>query len=275
MYYCKLTDDLAKITCALELSRQIVGIKFIFTREDFAAAEAKELTGKIAYCVMVASATRGHAIKAAAENFGCFGGARALGIVELDENYTSARHFDSLGLYQDLATAKNVINNLTCCQHKAYGVMIKPLSEFRQEPPDVVIIVANAYNAMRIVQGYTYIYGTNTAFKLTGNQAICSECTAYPFESNNINISALCAGTRFKARWKDDELSLGLPFNKFSGLAGGTYATINATDPNEKKSLVEAKLKEKKRTDLLIEYDRNYFTGLYEKDAVHFPDELR
>lgn len=269
----KLAEDLDKISCALELSRQIVGMKFLFTEEEFTAAQAKTLKGKMAYCVMVMAATNGHAFKANAYNFGCFGGARALGIVALDELFISGRLYDSLGLYRDLSTAKNVVNNLTCCRHQAYGVMLKPLSEFSRETPDIVIIVANAYNAMRIIQGYSYSYGANTAFKLTGNQAVCSECTAYPFESNNINISTLCAGTRFKAGWKDEELAVGLPFNQFSGMTEGIYATINAVEPNEKKRAIEARIMEHARSDLIVEYDKNYFTGRYQADAQIF-DEI-
>jgi len=116
---------------------------------------------------------------------------------------------------------------------------------------------------MRIIQGYSHIYGYNTSYKMVGNQAICSEATAYPLESNNINVSLLCSGTRFMGGWGDDEMVVGIPFNRYLSVIDGVYATINPIEPNEKKAEIEAKLKEHNRTDLEIEYDKNYYTGLY------------
>jgi uncharacterized protein (DUF169 family) len=204
------------------------------------------------------------AVKAKFENFSCLGSARALGILEIDEMVSSGRHYRRLGLYQDLAVAKDVLKDVTMCQHKAYGVMIKPVEEY-DEDPDVVIVVSSPYNIMRLVQGYTYIFGCKNSFKMTGNQALCSECTAYPFESNDINVSLLCSGTRFMGGWDDVEMAMGLPFNKFVQVIDGLYATVNPTEPNKKKSEIEARLKEHGLADLEIEYDKNYYTGLYLK----------
>ena len=260
----KIKEAVVKANCALELKRKIVGVKFLFTEEEFEKAEAKKLEAKMPYCVMVKLGMSGLAVKAKFDNFGCLGSARALGILEIDEMVSSGRHYGRLGLYQDLTVAKNVLKNVTMCQHKAYGVMIKPVEEYYEEP-DVVIIVSSPYNVMRLVQGYTYIFGCKTSYKMTGNQALCSECTAYPFESNDINVSLLCSGTRFMGGWDDNEMAMGIPFNKFVQVIDGLYATTNPTEPNKKKSEIETRLKEYGRTDLGIEYDKNYYTGLYLK----------
>ena len=260
----EVKEAVLKANCALKLDRKIVGVKFLFTQEEFEKAEAKKLEVKMPYCVMVKVGMTGKAIKASFENFGCLSSARALGVLEIDEMVSSGRHYNKLGLYQDLATSKNVQNNMTMCKHRAYGVMIKPVEEY-DENPDVVLIITNPYNAMRIIQGYTHIYGCNSSYKMIGNQAVCSECTAYPFESNNINVSLLCSGTRFMGGWGDDEMGIGLPFNKFISVVDGLYATLNLTEPNKKKLVIESRLKEQNRTDLEIVYDKNYYTGLYLK----------
>lgn len=255
----KVRRWVTKANCALDLKRKIVGIKFLFTKEEFQQADARGVKAPIHYCTMVKAATAGNGVKAAAEHFGCPGGARALGIMEPEELFISGRRYLELGLYQDLVTAKNARNNMTLCQHKAYGVMVKPLEDFAEEP-DIVIIVANAYTAMRVVQGYTYKFGISSSFKLSGNQAICSECTAYPFESNDINISMLCGGTRNRAGWGEEELGIGIPFNRFISVIIGVYNTVNAMEPNRNKERIEAKLKQNGLSDLEIEYDKNYFT---------------
>lgn len=251
---------------ALKLERKPVGVKFLFDEQEFESAEAKKLTGKMAYCVMVKAATKGKSLKAAAENFGCGGGARALGMVELDELSLSGRFYNKLGLYKDLATSKDVQRKMTFCGHRPYGVMVKPVEAYREEP-DVVLLVTNPYNGMRIIQGYTHAFGFNTALKMSGNQAVCSECTAFPFETNDLNVSLLCAGTRYKAKWGDAELALGFPFNQLLPIVAGLQATLNPTEPNDKKREIEARTRELGGTVPAIEYDKNYYTGLNPEDS--------
>lgn len=255
-------DEYIKLlNCALKLERKVTGVKFIFTEEEYRAAEAQPITGKLPYCVMVKSAMAGKGTKAAAENFGCNGAAKALGVVEPGEISTSGRFYESLGLYQDLTVSKNVQKNTTFCGHKAYGVMVKPLEEFKDKP-DVVLIVTNPYNSMRIVQGYTNIYGYNVSYKISGNQAVCSECTAFPFENNDINVSMMCAGTRYKAAWDDNELIIGFPYNRFYSIVDGVIATLDLTEPDNKKSDIERRFKDAGITCPEIHYGKNYFTGL-------------
>jgi uncharacterized protein (DUF169 family) len=256
-----IAEAVKKFNCALKLERKIIGVKFLFDSDEFSKAEAKELTSKMPYCVMVRNAMEGKNLKAGVENAGCFGGAKAIGMIELDEMSTSGRFYRKLGLYRDLATSRNVQSTVTFCGHKLYGVMVKPLNEYNEEP-DVVIIASNPYNGMRIVQGYTYVFGFNAAYKMSGNQAICSECTAVPFESNEINVSLLCAGTRYKAKWNDDEMAIGLPFNKFLPVVEGIYATLDLTEPNEKKKEIEARCLEMNIKAPSIQYNKNYYTGL-------------
>lgn len=78
----------------------------MLTEEEFVQAPAKLIKAPIHYCAMVKAATTGHSVKASAENFGCQGGARALGIMVPEETFISGRHYHKLGLYQDLVIAK-------------------------------------------------------------------------------------------------------------------------------------------------------------------------
>lgn len=256
-----IIDAVEKINCALKLDRKIVGVKFSFDEDEFAKSNAKKLTVKMAYCVMIRNAMEGKNLKASVENVGCFGGARALGMIEPDEMSLSGRFYHKLGLYRDLATSKNVQKNVTFCGHRLYGLTVKPVEDYDEEP-DVILIVTTPYNSMRIIQAYTYAYGFHTAYKMSGNQAICSECTAFPFESNNINVSMLCAGTRYKAKWKDEEMAIGFPFNQFLSISKGLYATLDPIEPNEKKDEIIARCKENNVETPEIHYNKNYYTGL-------------
>lgn len=258
----EIADAVEKAYCALDLKWKIIGVKFLFDRDEFEQAEAKQATAIMPYCVMVKRAMLGNTVKAVFDDFGCRASARALGIMPPDDLFLSGRHYNRLGLYRDLTVSKNIQQNMTLCQHQAYGIMLKPLEKYSVDP-DVVLVLGNPCQAMRIVQAYTHQFGYHTNFKMAGNQAICSECTAYPFESNSINISMLCAGTRFMCGWGDEELAIGFPFNRFLQIIDGLYATINATEPDRKKIRIEARFAEHKRADLKIIFGKNYYTGLY------------
>lgn len=258
----RIQDAVTIMNCALQLERNIVGVKFLFTKEDFENADGKTIKNKMNYCVTTRLAMSGYSFKVTAENIKCIAGARALGLMDVDEYYTSGKRTLSLGIYNDLDTAKNISRNMTYCKHKVYGVLVQPLQNYLNQDPDVVIVASNPYNAMRIIQGYSYYYGTYSSFKMTGNQAICSECTAVPFETDNINISMLCIGTRHQAGFNDNELGIGIPFGKFFKVVQGVFNTINPMESNDKKKNIEEKLKNNNIKDGTIKYNSNYYLNI-------------
>ena len=86
--------------------------------------------------------------------------------------------------------------------YKAYGVEIAPLSDYVSYDSDVVIMITNPYNAMRITERYAYHNGPIKNVQFNGMQVLCEECTTRPFENNEVNISMLCSGTRCVAQWQ-------------------------------------------------------------------------
>ncbi|TDO90114.1 uncharacterized protein (DUF169 family) [Halanaerobium saccharolyticum] len=257
-----------KINSVLEMKRKLVGVRFIFNEEGFAETNAPQPKSKMSYCRMVRKASTGGKMKVNFDNFGCFAGARALGIVEVDKGYAAGLYYDGCGLYQDLPTAKEATNNISICNHSAYGLEIKPLAEFDIDP-QIIIIITNPFNAMRLVQGYTYNYGPYSAFKMMGNQAICSECTAYPYETNNISFSLLCAGAR-RNGFEKDEVGIGITANKFRGMVDGLFSTVTPVENNKNKKVIEKKLKENKISDISITYNHSYGDKLHRYDSNLF-----
>ena len=102
---------------------------------------------------MVKCATKGHSVKAVADNFGCGGGSKALGLIPSSEQFYSGEEFYSFKIFNDLKAAKKTSEHISICQTKAYGIEVGPLSSF-QGAVDVVILVTNPYNVMHIVHGY-------------------------------------------------------------------------------------------------------------------------
>lgn len=261
-------DAVKKMNCVLDLKRKVVGVRFLFTKEEFESAQAPRQNGKLTYCKMINRAMDGSQIKADFDNFGCFAAARVLGIVNLDDWYTSGHYYGKCGLYQDMPTAKEVTDNISKCNHKSYGVEIMPLEKFDIEP-HVVIIATNTFNTMRFIQGHAYKYGTHKGYKFLGNQAMCAECTAHPYATNDINISLLCVGTR-KSGFNDDEVGIGIPFRKFLEVVDGLCKTVTPAEPNRRKKEIEEKLNEHGISDVNIIYDKNYGDGMHKHDFSYF-----
>ncbi len=258
-----IREDLLKINTYIDLKRQIVGVKFLFNEEEFENAKGESLTNKMAYCTMIRNGMRGGKLKAKLENFACLSAAKAVGLLEATAADASGKGRVDIGTYKNLCIGRSVSKDMVYCEHKIYGVNIMPLEEYTEEP-DVVIIVTESFNMMRIVQGYAYHNGQVKNIKLAGMQAICQECTSYPFETNDINISLLCAGTRLLAQWKESELGIGMPFHKFSEIVDGIEKTINPIERNKNKRIIEEKIKENKLEDEVnIIYNKNYDDGLY------------
>ncbi|MCI8319584.1 MAG: DUF169 domain-containing protein [Dorea sp.] len=264
-------DWIVQLNNALELERHVVGVKFLYTKEEFEKADVNQLKSFLPYCVMVKSAASGASLKASKENFGCPDGAVSLGIYEpLKEGFedrepdyfVSGKRYAEPGVYKDLETSQKTMEHIVILKKKAYGILLRPLEKFEEEP-DVVILIADTYNMMRLVQGYSYEYGTFNNYRLAGNQAICSESTAYPFVNNNINISLLCSGTRQNSKWKDSELAMGMPYHMFPKVLNGLYQTINPLVRDEVKARIEKNMKDTNQEIIKIVYGTNYDSGIY------------
>lgn len=79
--------------------------------------------------------------------------------------------------------------------------------------------------------------------------------------TDDINVSLLCIGTRHKAGWADNELAVGIAYSRFQTVVQGVMETINIMDSNEKKTVIEQKLKAAGLAYPQIQYDCNYYMG--------------
>ena len=70
------------------------------------------------------------------------------------------------------------------------------------------------------------------------------ECTVFPLSAGRPNISLLCAGTRYSAKWHDDEVMAGIPGEIFENVLNGVLHTVNGVEPDDRKAEIIADLKE-------------------------------
>lgn len=224
------------LTTALDLNRHVIGIKFISTQTEFEDIDAVEIEKPFRYCVLIKSATNGHAIKISKDYFKCNGSGVTFGYWDIPDDYYDSDNKSYLHSCGEVTS--NVRQEMYIYDEESYGMLIKPLNKYVENEPDVIMIITSPYNAMRLSQGYTYNYGLKKDFNIAGNQAICLESTLVPLLDKDMNISMLCAGTRYAAGWSDDEVSVGISIEKIEGVVDGLINTINTVETNEKKKQI-------------------------------------
>lgn len=266
----------------LALQRLPVGMRFLYDKPEYTACQYAETSGPKPYCVAVRDATKGAALKMHASHFSCVAGGRALGVIKPHNDCVpantviSGKRFAGMNIYEDFCVGRQVAKDMVYCEHEVYGTALAPLAHYTDAAPDVIIIIANPRNAMRLIQAHAYHSGQIKNFKLVGNQAICQECTSYPFERNCLNISMLCAGTRRLARWSDDEMGLGFPRNLLPEIIKGLRATSNAMDNNTQKKRIQAKLREHGlEGEHEVKLNNNYYSGAFGTVTTQKKRQLR
>ena len=264
---------------ALGLTRKIVGIRFLYTWAEHQDCPWPTYKRKVRFCVMTADAAQGRHFKCEPVNFACGRSRKALGIDENDLLTESGEIFYSCGLYGSRAIAKQAQDNTLFIRQKLYGAEIGPLSEM--EEADMVLLYGDAYQMMRLVQGYTYTFGPPKNISSVGNQGVCSDLCGRPFTTNDLNISFLCEGARRACGWSRNDIGAGMPASRFPGVANGIVQTLNLIDRPEEKGKILARLDDP--AELGVEIDKKAYYGVscgawYEKrddDRRRYEDHLR
>ena len=257
-----------KFRLALGIDRRVVGIKFLFIQEEYDDCPAEEIKNKFSFCGLTAQAMKGKNVKGKYDSFGCQGGPEMLGMKPVPNYVRSGKQFASFRLYEDMAIARQVQRELCFVDQKIYGVFAGPLEEM--EDADVVMFICNAWQMMRVVQGYTYHHGMAKNIGMIGNQGICSDLVSRPYVMNDLNISLLCAGARLNTKAGDGELGAGMPVHLFWDVVRGVLATVNPSMENRRKEELECRLDRKDELGFELEYGKMYTSyakeGAYEEE---------
>ena len=249
------------LDAAVELRRAPVGIKVIRSQAEFDAFDAPEPTAAAYYCAFVKLASRGRRYKVAAHHFLCGAAAHHLGVTVVADKGEHAEAYSGRGLYADAATAAVALAGVPTLWPGVVGVIVAPLASFSaEEAPDVALIVAPTYSAMRMTQGYAFHRPGGAEGRMLGMHGICGESTAAPMLSGTLGVSLLCSGTRFMAKWDDDEVAVGLPAEQFADLVDGVLETLAPCEPDAKKAaLMERAGESLARCDVEIGMGEGYF----------------
>lgn len=257
-----LAEMASLLTALLGLCRQPVGIRFCKTAAEYEKSQAVEPKGGLPYCTAVAKATEGACYKLDAAHGRCVAASTALGLLPVTERRLSGVLYADFKVYHDLAVCYQVAKDMVYCTEPNYGVEITPLG-LSAVSPDVVLVILPAKAAMRLLQGYAYHFGGLKTIKMAGMCGICQDCTSYPYVKGDMNISLLCSGTRCVARWREDELGVGIPFGQLAKIIDGIHQTVNLMEPDAGKTAMVQRFKDLGLVPPDVTYHHNYFSQSY------------
>ena len=248
----------------LNLERKVAGARFIDFKEDYDNLDVLEQKGTM--CFLGRKGLEGKHIKADAKNILCDYGAYAIGIKKPHKNIEAGYSYGICGLYNSNSVAKSIVESIHYLKQDIYGIEIGSLCDVPKA--DLVFIVCNTRQAMRIFQGYAYYYGAPKNVSFIGNQAMCGDMLAKPFYYNDINMSLFCEGARKYGGFSDGELGISMPLEMFYNVAYGVFMTINPVEHIREKNEITNRLKE-------IGVDYNFdMTASYGKMLDEYDEKL-
>jgi len=225
----------------LHIERHIVGVKLVETCQAFDALNMAQKKNASYYCQMVKSAANGKSLKAEYRNFACETSAKILGLEPFYEEEAGIDGWYESGFYATRDVAKTEHQSVRPIPLTILGLSVAPLENY-EEYPDILIIMCKPYQAMRLVQGYTYHFGYKKDFQLSGMCGVCFESTALPLTNREFTVSLLCSGTRFICRWPEDLMMVSFPFDMAEKILEGIVCTAPTCEPDKQKREIEHRL---------------------------------
>ncbi|QSX05865.1 DUF169 domain-containing protein [Sedimentibacter sp. zth1] len=257
--------NVMRATLALNLMRNIIGIKFIDFKEDFDIIDVALPQKKGPLCYHARQAMDGNLFKATEDYVTCDYARYAIGLSKPDNTIVEGRSYKYCGLYESNSISKNIVTSMKYINQDIYGMVMGPLN--LMDDADVVIIADYAETVMRIMQGYAYKFGNPEQLSFFGNQAMCADLISKPFSNNDINISLMCKGTRANGQFDKGEIGVAVPIGMFDSLVDGIVNTVNpVTYANEKRQIL-SKLDCEDDLGIKIDVDYNYGLGLKAYDS--------
>ena len=185
-----IKESVDLIESYLDMDRKPVGVKIFFDQKEFENFKVPQRETKVTYCNSVQLASKGQAMKLTKENQACPNGAIALKMKDIPEPMASGKARFSKNIYQSVDVSKSISDQMLFLKEEPAGIAVMPLEDYT-ENPDVVIIVGQPYNVMRLIQGHGYINGYTNNLRTVGLQAVCQDITTYPYNTKDINITLL------------------------------------------------------------------------------------
>ncbi|HMK48124.1 MAG TPA: DUF169 domain-containing protein [Methanocella sp.] len=194
----------------LGLKGSPVAVKLAKTVADVPAGIPK-MSEKTRHCQFVQNArlkgVKGYATR---EEHQCKGGAGVMGIETLPQAVASGDMYYKLGNFKTAEGALETVTAMPKSTENYYASIYAPLEAGGFEP-DVVVVVVNPKQALRITQAYLHATGGRVSSDYSGIQSICADAVIAVKERNVPNMTFGCNGSRKNSGIADDEVIIGIP----------------------------------------------------------------
>jgi uncharacterized protein (DUF169 family) len=195
----------------LKLSGSPVAIRFATSKDEIPEG-VPEIDKTIRHCSMVGLARKeGRIFYATASKHECNGGAWALGLKEITDTLKTGEFYYKLGKFQSSAACKRTIDQVPHLNSGyTYATLYAPL-EKTLFTPQVVLIVANPWSMLKLVQSTLFKLGGRINSEFSGIQSVCSDACAQTYLTGHVNFSLGCDGSRKFSGIDDSEMVMGFP----------------------------------------------------------------
>jgi uncharacterized protein (DUF169 family) len=206
---------------SLNLEGLPVGVKLIKSLPEIPDG-IEEIDAPRRHCGMILRASgQGHVFYAPLSKHECKVAPTALGLVkptpelrkhQLEELFHTRHRFRTEDLlWSYVEDAPKVLNHHVAVLYGPLGSM--PID------PDVVVVVCNPLQAMRIIQGYQHITGHRVKASVGALFSFCIDATTTPISKKDLNIAVGCEAARKHEGLRDHELAVGFPYEMANELA--------------------------------------------------------
>ncbi len=207
MGYQSVVKELKEL---LDLKGNPVAVKLVESLDEIPAGYQK-MDEKKRHCEFVQDARlKGFKGYATGEEHLCKGGAGVMGIEPLPEPVANGNMYYKLGNFQTPEGALETVQAIPKLEQKYTASLYSPLESAEFEP-DVVVLLINPKQALRISQAYLNKKGGRIASDYSGIQSLCADAVAAVKERGIPNMTLGCNGSRKFAEVADEEVIIGIP----------------------------------------------------------------
>lgn len=214
------------LTKMLRLKCYPVAVK-LFSKSEDIPKTARKPRERITVCQFVSLAKNyGWVLSGTAENIICGYGASNLGLATLPEDMRSGER--AVNVYaEDLETTKKIVEKIPKIEAGKFSAfMVSPLEKSPIDP-DVILIVGNSAQMMRLILGITWKknFDGRLYFSSSAHCGVCGDGIAATYTLNKPHLGVPCYGARSFALFQDDELVMGIPAQNLEDVLEGLKKT--------------------------------------------------
>jgi len=147
----------------------------------------------------------------------------SLGLMKPTEEFREHQRqelFETQHRFKTEALLRKFLENTPTVPDRHSAILYGPLGAFPTDP-DVVVLVCDTLQAMKIIQAYQYATGKRANASMGGLFSLCADAVATPYSQGTLNIAIGCEGAREHGGLKDYELSVGFPYRMAETLTDG------------------------------------------------------